>query len=231
MRERKSSKTMRSHAVAGILFLGMLLMCLFAMRTAAAASDGKQRYSISMKVGQRSMPEIQVPEGVKITWKSTKSKVASVDQHGVISAKKPGKATIVAKVQNQTIEFLVTVKKNVRKFYTKAQLKKEKAWKKVYAKTKAKVCGNVYQVSYDAEGRMCVDVALLNRDAKAHKLKKMQITVTGDKGKVLATGTVSLKNEKLASGRILYGSVPLQTRWWVDLAKYKIASKVTVTYK
>lgn len=43
-------------------------------------------------------------------WKSSKKTVASVNKKGVIKAKKPGKATITAKVKGKTQKWVVTVK-------------------------------------------------------------------------------------------------------------------------
>ena len=53
----------------------------------------------------------------KITWKSSNSKVASVNKSGKITAKKPGTCTITAKRNGVKLKCKVTVKKNQAVFY------------------------------------------------------------------------------------------------------------------
>lgn len=49
----------------------------------------------------------------KVKWSSTKPSVASVTQKGVVTAKKAGKATIVAKYGQTKVKCNITVKKNL----------------------------------------------------------------------------------------------------------------------
>ena len=51
----------------------------------------------------------------KVTWVSSKKSVAVVNKKGLVTARKAGKATIVAKLHGKKYKALVTVKKNVAK--------------------------------------------------------------------------------------------------------------------
>ena len=51
------------------------------------------------------------PSDAKITWKSSKKSVATVDKTGVVTAKKNGKTTITAKYGKKTYKCKITVKK------------------------------------------------------------------------------------------------------------------------
>ena len=52
------------------------------------------------------------PAGVKVVWKSSKKKVATVSKKGKVKAKKPGKTTITAKVGKKKYKCKVVVKRN-----------------------------------------------------------------------------------------------------------------------
>lgn len=65
----------------------------------------------SLTVGQTKKLTAKVSSGLKPTWSSSKSSVASVDQNGKITAVKAGTALIKAKLDGVTATCVVTVKK------------------------------------------------------------------------------------------------------------------------
>lgn len=67
--------------------------------------------SISLENGALAKLKATSSTGHPITYKSSKSSVASVDENGLITAKKPGTATITATVDKSSATCKVTVKK------------------------------------------------------------------------------------------------------------------------
>lgn len=67
--------------------------------------------SISLENGSCAMLRATASTGHRVTYKSSKSSVASVDENGLITAKKPGTATITASADKSAAACKVTVKK------------------------------------------------------------------------------------------------------------------------
>ena len=67
---------------------------------------------IVLQVGKTKKLKVKnKPAGVKVVWKSSKKKVATVSKKGKVKAKKPGKATITAKVGKKKYKCKVIVKR------------------------------------------------------------------------------------------------------------------------
>lgn len=84
--------------------------------TYAAANDTipfiiLSKYNATMDVGNEINIMAVTTNGKFPTWKSSNSKVASVNTYGIITAKKPGSALITAKIRNAEASCYVTVKK------------------------------------------------------------------------------------------------------------------------
>lgn len=67
--------------------------------------------NISLENGETFQLKASASTGHPVTYKSNKSSVAAVDEHGVITAKKPGSATITATADKSSAACKVTVKK------------------------------------------------------------------------------------------------------------------------
>ena len=66
---------------------------------------------IVLQVGKTKKLKVKnKPAGVKVTWKSSKKKVATVSKKGKVVAKKAGRATITAKIGKKKYKCKVTVK-------------------------------------------------------------------------------------------------------------------------
>ena len=72
---------------------------------------------IVLQVGKTKKLKVKnKPAGVKVTWKSSKKKVATVSKKGKVKAKKAGKTTITAKVGKKKYKCRISVtKKRLRK--------------------------------------------------------------------------------------------------------------------
>ena len=67
---------------------------------------------IVLQVGKTKKLKVKnKPAGVKVVWKSSKKKVATVSKKGKVKAKKPGKTTITAKVGKKKYKCTVIVKR------------------------------------------------------------------------------------------------------------------------
>ena len=67
---------------------------------------------IVLQVGKTKKLKVKnKPAGVKVVWKSSKKKVATVSKKGKVKAKKPGKTTITAKVGKKKYKCKVIVKR------------------------------------------------------------------------------------------------------------------------
>ncbi len=101
-----------------LLCLVMILAAMFAATTTSfAASDiSLNKTKLSIKVGDSSTLIASVSpgrgSGQVLTWSSNNLKVASVDSHGVVTARSAGKAVITVKIKNYnlTAACKVTVK-------------------------------------------------------------------------------------------------------------------------
>ncbi len=75
--------------------------------------------SIKMDVSKKYILKLKGYNG-KVNWKSSKPKVAKVNQKGIVTALKEGKATITAKIKKNRYKCVIIVKdkKNVNRFAT-----------------------------------------------------------------------------------------------------------------
>ena len=87
------------------LFIVLTTFCvsLFAIRFVDAESNGKQiglsQKSITLAVGDsQKLVVSNLPDNAKITWKSSKESVASIDKNGMVKAQKKGKATVKCRI-------------------------------------------------------------------------------------------------------------------------------------
>lgn len=66
---------------------------------------------LTVKVGKKVTIKATTKPSAKITYKSSNTKVATVNSKGVVTGKKAGKATITVKANGKTVKVTVTVKK------------------------------------------------------------------------------------------------------------------------
>lgn len=81
-----------------------------------AATVKLNKKKLTLRKGKTFRLKVKGTKG-KVTWKSSKKSVATVDQKGKVRAKKSGRATITAKVGSTTLKCKVTVKNATRSSY------------------------------------------------------------------------------------------------------------------
>lgn len=91
------------------MILSLLLPGLGTMEVQAAGKPKLSRKKLTMYVGNTATLKVKHAGG-KVTWSSSRKKVASVSKKGKIKARKPGKTVITAKVRKKKLTCKVTVK-------------------------------------------------------------------------------------------------------------------------
>ena len=91
------------------IFLTLFCVCVFSM-SAFAASPQISKKKATISIGKTMTLKISKAGKSKITWKSSKPKIASVSKKGQVKGLKAGKAVISAKVGKKTLKCTVTVK-------------------------------------------------------------------------------------------------------------------------
>ena len=120
----------------------------------------------------------------KITWTSTKKKVATVSQDGKVTPKKKGKTTITAKLPNgKKVTWKITVKEVKAK---KIRLNKKKvtlhAGETLKLKTKLKPAGSTAKIKWKSSKKKVASVSK-NGTVTARKKGKAVITAQLPNGK------------------------------------------------
>ncbi len=153
------SKTKKIVA-AGIAFLLMLTVLGTALPVKAqAATIRLNKKTVTLQVGKSVTLKIK-GTSKKVTWSSTNKKVATVTKKGKVTAKKAGKATIVAKVGGKKYKCKLTVKALPLSKYWSADSAAAKSLRKYVAKvTNAKDKANFIPVKdriavFDMDGTL-----------------------------------------------------------------------------
>ena len=99
------------------ILLCVIIICSFPLQTISASSSSSfsfiilTKYSAIADIGNEFNIFAITSTGKQATWKSSNSKVASVNTYGKVTAKKAGTATITAKIKNAEASCKVTVNK------------------------------------------------------------------------------------------------------------------------
>ncbi len=90
-----------------VLMLALTLSVINPMTAQAAVKLNKTEASV--KVGKTTKLKIRGAKSAKVKWSSSKKKIATVSNKGVVTGKKPGKTTIKAKVSGKTYKCQLAV--------------------------------------------------------------------------------------------------------------------------
>lgn len=74
--------------------------------------------SVKLENGAQVKLTAKTSNGSKVKWKVNKKSIASVDENGVVTAKKPGEATVTATADKTSAKCIITVKKPTVKLKT-----------------------------------------------------------------------------------------------------------------
>jgi hypothetical protein len=90
-----------------VLMLTLTLSIMNPVTVEAAVKLNKTEATV--KVGKTTKLKIKGAKGAKVKWSSSKKKIATVSNKGVVTGKKPGKTTIKAKVSGKTYKCQLSV--------------------------------------------------------------------------------------------------------------------------
>jgi alpha-amylase len=130
---------------------------------------------------------------IKLTWRSSKHKVATVNAKGKIKAKKPGKAVIRASGGGKTAKIKVTV---VKKKPAGAKAKVHKVKVKLPKKLKRKAV-KYLNVKYSPKTAVAVKVKFQSSKKKVATVDPAGRLVAKKKGKTVITVKAGKKSKKL----------------------------------
>ena len=103
----------RKRILAGLLMVAMILSGIVTPdHYSSAAKKLTMQKKLTLKVGATKKLKVRgKKKSQKVTWKSSKKRVASVSKKGKVKALKAGTTTITAKVKGKKLKCKVTVKK------------------------------------------------------------------------------------------------------------------------
>ena len=125
----------------------------------------------------------------KVSWKSSKPSIATVNSSGKVTAKKTGNCTITASVDGKTLKCSVSVKTNVYSIqkHTNADLDEKLA-----------AC-EAYQASFDSSGNLKIKMQLINNTGNyARYLSDLRIQIKDASNKTVCSYKASKVNVSVA---------------------------------
>lgn len=131
---------------------------------------GISKQAVTIKHDNRAQLELFHPDGVKINWKSSNQKVATVDLHGFVTAKAVGKATITAYYVTAGTTYKVTCKVTVPAYMNKTKVKLKKGSSKTL-----KVVGSRLKKTWTSSKK---SVATVSSSGKVKAKKAGTATIT-----------------------------------------------------
>lgn len=145
--------------------------------------------SLSMENGHTHKLTASVSTGHEIVWKSSKSSIASVDEEGVVTAKKPGTVTITAKSDGTIAKCRVTVRKPT--------LTLSIPKKKLYRLETVQLTANVSSGKPVTWKSSKSSVATVNEDGLVTAVKHGTATITAKVDGVSKTCTITVQQPKI----------------------------------
>lgn len=172
--------------ILSLLLTMLMVLSMFAVPVQAAGTLQNQTKKMVLVVGQKTT--IETP--VKMTFKSSNSKIVSVTAKGKVTAKAKGKAIVTAKCQEVTWTYNIKVE----------QPKLSDTQLSVYSKTSKQltVKGTSCKAVWSSSAPSIVSVSK-NGKITAKRTGKATITATVNGVKYRCTVTVSAKPKKSSS--------------------------------
>lgn len=226
-------QVLKKRAAMFVLLAFSLMISVFALDgTAQAASVKLNKKKVTLAVATSTTLKVKGTTA-SVKWSSSKKSVATVDGKGKVTAKKKGTATITAKVGKKKLTCKVTVVNNTKTVYTKEQLYLSSTWEKIKDINDTLFCSTLKQASYDANGKLTLQIAAANLDEKkTWKLNTLSVRLMDKKGKIIAAGSFQMQGtNKLKPGEWNVWKVPLKgtnTRQVIDLRSTKFSYEVVI---
>ncbi|MBQ9983723.1 MAG: leucine-rich repeat protein [Lachnospiraceae bacterium] len=163
-------------------------------------------------VGVASTFQLKATDGIEVQWKSSNSKIATVNAEGVVKAKKKGKVNITATAAGTTVTCKITIKNNERS-------KLESYSKKPSAYEKNIAGFGFSKIKRDSKGNYIITGHFLNNFGQSGSyLKNLTITVYKDGKKIAKQKYAKFKVKAPA-----YSMKPVT----IKIKKSKITKKTT----
>lgn len=136
--------------------------------------------------------KLSVENGKVKKWSSSKTSVAKVDSKGKVTAKKAGKTTITATLEDGSkLKCTVTVKENK---YSDSKLTTSDVYRGDCAMS-------AYSASFDKSGNLVIKTRFVNNNYyKVSKLENIKVVVKDGNGKTVGTYKLSKKSVSIPSG-------------------------------
>ena len=194
-----------------IIFLSFFLLCLNCSSIQSQAAKVKlNKKQATMWVGECLRLKV-TGSGKKVTWSSSKKKIATVTNKGKVTAKKEGKAVITAKVSGKKYRCTITVKK-IQLSAQSIKLKYGNSKPLILKGAKKKVAwlSSNRRVAYVENGTVFAkSVGQTTITAKCNgKEYKCNVTVTSGETEVMQENGVYTSKEKVALYIHTYKKLP-----------------------
>lgn len=195
MRNSITRKAVHYRLITAILIIVLLSTVTTVSNTSDCCASGSlslvilSKYQKTMKIGQSFYLTGIATNGKTITWKSSNSRIASVNTYGEVTAKKAGSCKITGKVRGAEASCRITVKKTIIT---------------LTASTVTMENGSFYRLSGRATSGSALtwksskrSVAVIDENGKIEALKPGSTTITASADGVKRTCKVTVKKPKV----------------------------------
>lgn len=225
MRNSIARKVIRCRLLAAILTMVLFGTVTTVSNTSNCHASGSislvilSNYQKTMKIGQSFYLTGIATNGKTITWKSSNSRIASVNTYGEVTAKKAGSCKITGKVRGAEASCKITVKKTVITLSASTVTMENGAF---YHLNGRATSGS--SLRWKSSKR---SVAIIDENGKIEALKPGSTTITVSADGVKRTCKVTVKKPKVTLNRT---SIVLSAGKTFRLSA-KVSSNRSVTWK
>lgn len=195
MRNSITQKAVYYRIFAAILSIVLLCTVTTVSNTTKSAASGSlsfvilSRYQKTMKIGQTFFLSGFATNGKQLTWKSSNSRIASVNTYGEVTAKKAGSCKITGKVRGAEASCKITVQKTIITLAAGILTMENGAFYRMSGRTTS---GS--PLTWKSSRR---SVAIIDEDGKIEALKPGTTTITASADGARRTCKVTVKKPKV----------------------------------
>ncbi len=179
MKKQTAGKTKGFQKLSSLVLAFAIAITTFFALAEPAVAKTSQNEETRIIIAEGFTRKLSVKNGTVKSWSSGNEKIATVDSTGKLTAKKKGKATISAKLNDgRTLKYKVTVVENVYKA------------KKISLKdvAKGKVAFEIYKIFGDKKGNLVMKAKCVSRlSQKLPEFSNLKIELKDNKGNTVGT--------------------------------------------